>query len=157
MSYHGAAGLGVLGDRSEDMEAIDWYFYETEAKTAAARNLKDDWIVWYDGLSWYDKSYDEDVYDEARERRDAFNKANATSAAELEQVEFVQEHGMTTEEMEGGTSRKTSEGTYGAKEPLLSTKTKIIIGVVVLGGAYVHFAFLRPFSKASKRAAERIA
>lgn len=157
MTYHAQTPVRGLGDQGEDMEAIDWYFYDTEAKTSAARDLKDDWIVWYDGLDWWDRNYDQSTYDEARERRDAFNLANATTAAEREQVEQVIETGMTTEEMQGGTSRKTSGGTYGAEEPLLSTKTKIIIGAVILGGAYIHFAFLRPFSQASKRVAERIA
>jgi hypothetical protein len=142
-----------LGDQGEDMEAINRYIMTAPLRTSAATRLRDDWLRWYDQLSWYEREYEQATYDEARNRRNAFNLANATTTREKEAVEQVMKTGLTTEEMEGGTRRTTTEGKYiTPDEPMVSTKTKIIWGAVLLGGAYAYFAFARPLLKTYRRA-----
>lgn len=180
MTYHGNAGLGAMtgdgwnepeySEYRENMLALNEYMVNAcgsppRCNSATATALRDEWIEWYDSLGYVDYYYDCASlpcvhWDEARMIRDEFQRANAATPEELEQVIYVQETGMTTEEMMGQPSRKTSEGTYGdtPKEPPLVPPKHLLLGAALFaGGAYIHFAFLRPFSKASKRVAERIA
>ena len=113
-------------------------------------------------------------WDIARVKKWNFDKANATSQEELDWVNEVHDTGMSSEEMMGQADRRRSDGGYG-DTPLKAAKAKsplqlwleeniddvptgfLIGGAVLLGaGAYVHFAFLRPWSKASGRAASRV-
>ncbi len=108
----------------EDLAAIDRYMKGTLTKTGAAVKLRDEWTEWYDGIGWWG-SYSQENYDHARNLRNQFDLANATTQAELEQVQRVIRTGMTTEEMAGGTSRNLSTGMYA--EPLVSSETKFVL------------------------------
>lgn len=137
-----------------NMEAVNKYIMDTPAKTAKAKQLKDEWIKWYDGLDYYDyyvtcSSLPCKHWDEARMRRDAFNKANATTSTELKQVLRVQETGFSTEEAAGEPRRRTSEGTYGEtrKPPpsWMPSKTVLYAGAgLLIAGLYLHFVVIRP-------------
>jgi hypothetical protein len=158
------AGHRALGSlQSDDMAAINDYFMRTEAKSSEARRLKDEWIRWYEGLWWSTKAYSSDAYDEARNRKVAFDRANAVTVAERENVERVIKTGMTTEEMQGQTRRMTSGGTYTGEHsgryfweddpenpPWISTKAKIVGVVVLAAGVYAYFASA-PLRKALKQ------
>jgi hypothetical protein len=162
-----------------NMLAVNDYFMRTEAVTSEAKHLKNDWVRWYDDLDYYDYYVTCSWlpckhWDVARVKKKNFEKANATSQEELEWIENVHETGMSSEEMMGQADRRRSDGGYG-DTPLKDAKAKsrlqlwleesmpgvptgyLIGGAVLLGaGAYVHFAFLRPWSKASGRAAARV-
>jgi len=133
----GAAGL-ALGDQGEDMDAINRFMMNTPFKTSAAEKLHNDWLRWYDALSWYDRNYSTNTYDAARNRRNAFLAANATTAAEQQAADTVKRTGLTTEEMFGKTKRITSKGEFPETDDSflnqLPTWAKWGIGITVVGG-----------------------
>ena len=163
----------------ENMLAVNDYFMRTDAATGEAERLKNDWVRWYDDLDYIDyyvTCADPicEHWDIARVKKWNFDKANATSQEELDWVNEVHDTGMSSEEMMGQADRRRSDGGYG-DTPLKAAKAKsplqlwleeniddvptgfLLGGAVLLGaGAYVHFAFLRPWSKASGRAASRV-
>lgn len=124
--------------QAEDIEAINRYIVYTEARTKDALKIRDEWIRWHDGLGWWKKNMEQSVYDEARNIRNRFNLANATSKAEKEHVQHVQQTGLSTEEAQGDTRRVLSSGMYETPDqPLIPTAFKIGVGatlvVAVLG------------------------
>jgi len=76
--------------QSEDMAAINGYFDRAVPINATATAAKVNWTQWYTNLSWYDKSMSQDIYDQARRRRKAFDAVNGSAEAT----------GMTTEQMQ---------------------------------------------------------
>ncbi len=116
-----------------DMEAVNRYIAGAPLKTKAAGAAHDEWVKWFDGLSYLEKALDSETWDRARNLRNKFNEANAVTAAEKEQAARVRTTGLTTEEIAGGTRRALSTGDYDV--PLLSTSTRMALGgVVLLGG-----------------------
>ena len=163
----------------ENMLAVNTLIMDVPINTNEAERLKNDWIRWYDDLDYIDYyvTCADTIckhWDIARVKRNNFMEANATSQEELDWIKHVHETGMSTEEVMGQEDRRRSDGGYGdtplsasrpqssferwLREKLEAVPTPILIGgtAVVLGGAYVHFAFLRPWSKASGRAASRV-
>lgn len=130
----------LLFKDNQDMAAINQMIANTEPVNARARQLKDEWITWWDDLSWLDKNVTGDAYDKARNKRNEFLKANAATAAQKAAVQQVLKGGGTTEEVEAGDNkpgeagqfhkeerRATSEGKFPEKkEPLIPTQYKIV-------------------------------
>lgn len=111
----------------EDLAAIDRYMKNTPVLTAAARAVKDEWVVWYDGIGWWG-SYSQANYDHARNVRNRFNLANAVTAEDRAWVDYVMRTGLTTEEMAGGTRRTLSTGMYDEPpKPILSDTTRVAL------------------------------
>lgn len=124
---------------NQDMQAINQFIADTEPVTAKARELKSDWINWWDGLSWYDKNASTSTYDKARNKRNDFIRANAVTSAEKAAAKQVREKGGTTEEVEAGPNkpgeagqfhkeakRSDEEGKFPEKkEPLIPTQYKV--------------------------------
>lgn len=119
----------------EDLAAIDRYMKETPGKTASAIRIKDDWTVWYDGIGWWG-SYSQENYDHARNLRNQFNLANATTSEDLEMAQRVMQTGLTTEELAGGTRRTLSTGMYD--EPLISSSTKLVVVAIGAFSAVIY-------------------
>jgi len=146
---------GALGDQAEDIDTIAKYMSGTPYRTEAARKIQDEWKVWLDGVSWWDKNYDRPTYDHARNLRNSFNKANATTAAEAAAAEHVIKTGMTTETMTGGASRITSGGTFSEKDGgtvALPLWAKFGIGVAIAGLGIYALRELRLFATLFKKA-----
>lgn len=120
---------------SQDLKAINTYMVTTEAKTSKATVLKDSWLEWFDHLGFWDLQInDKNTYDEARNRRNAFNSANATTQEEKVAAKTQAAKGFTTEEMQGGDKRISSKGVYQTEDkPLIPTEYKIYAGVAVVG------------------------
>ena len=160
MSYHGGMGASwyepEYSEVRANLEATNRSIMETEAKTPLARKLKDDWIEWYEDLSYYERNMDWDTWDEARNRRNEFWEANATTPEELEQVQTVIREGMTSEEYAGEARRQRESGRFGDEEPLIPPQYLWIGAGVLVIGAYLHFTLVRPWSKASARLAEKV-
>ncbi len=117
-----------LGDQAEDIDAVALYMAQTPAKTPSARQLQDQFKVWLDGVSWWNKRYDRPTYDRARNLRNDFNLANATTPAGRAAAEQVAKTGLTTEQTTGGASRVSSEGRFSeADGGLLSDSTALWI------------------------------
>lgn len=162
-----------------NMLAVNTFIVDEPLNTSKAERLKDDWVRWYDDLDYIDyyvtcASLPCEHWDIARVKRNNFMEANATSQEELDWIKNVHETGMSTEEVMGQPDRRRTDGGYGdtplsaarAKSPIelwLADHTPeiptpyLIGGIAVLGlGAYIHLAFLRPWAKASGRAASRV-
>jgi len=146
----------ALGDQGEDMDAIAQFMAGTPARTDAARKLQDEWKVWLDGVSWWNRNYDRPTYDHARNLRNSFNLANATTATEKAGVQQVIQSGMTTETMTGGASRVSSEGKFSEKDagvtPPLPLWAKFAIGLGITGVALYGLHELRMFTSLFKKA-----
>lgn len=151
-----ASGISALGDQGDDIDAIAQYMAGTPYRTEEARKIQDKWKVWLDGVSWWNKNYDRPTYDRARNLRNAFNLANATTAAQQAAAQQVIKTGMTTETMTGGASRITSGGTFseqdGGVAPSLPLWAKIAIGVGVAGLGVYALHELRMFTSLFKKA-----
>jgi hypothetical protein len=112
--------------QSEDMDAINRYMMRMDLMTGQAAQHRDAWVVWYDNLSWWERTQDGAIYDEARNRRNEFNLANAVTPEEKAGVLHVMQTGMTTEEMAGGTRRTLSSGMYSLPETTIEGKTDLL-------------------------------
>lgn len=94
---------------SDDLDAINRYFRETPIKpfpnggtNVEAFQIKDAFVRWYDALGWSDKTFTgQDVYDNARTRRNQFNLALAQTPAAKAVVRDQLATGIETEEMQG--------------------------------------------------------
>lgn len=138
-----AIGVSALGltSQSDDIDAITQYItVDTPAKTDAARAKQDEYKTWIDTVSWYNKNYDRPTYDHARNLRNEFNEANATTPAEQQAVQQVETTGLTTEETQGAGRRVSSGGRFSeqtAPPPSLPTWAKwAIAGAIGLGALY---------------------
>jgi hypothetical protein len=124
-------------DNLDNLRAINTYMMATHAETPSAITLKDAWVKWYNEMSWYDATVNiNDTYDLARNRRLAFNLANARTSAEKQAVQTQATEGMSTEQQQGKDDRRTSTGTYDvAKPPLIPTAYKVAAAATGAGVA----------------------
>jgi hypothetical protein len=121
--------------RTDDLNAIADYMSATAARTPKAIQLKDSWLKWFDQLSWYTKNVSPgDDYDEARNRRNAFNEANALTSEELEMAKRTAREGFTTEEMEGERKRVLSSGRFPEDPTIIPFWGKVLITLGAIGG-----------------------
>lgn len=65
--------------QSQDMAAIANLFSRTTPRNQTAANLKNSFQGWYDNLGLVERNFSDSVLVEARNRRDNFNRANATA------------------------------------------------------------------------------
>lgn len=76
--------MGLFNDTESDVRAINDYFNRTKPETSAAQQLKNQWVSWYSGLNAITIKLDE-TFQEATNRRNAFNIANKKSPAEVQE------------------------------------------------------------------------
>jgi hypothetical protein len=114
--------------QSEDMDAVNVYMSTTTIQTPAAAKIHDEWRTWYDDLGWFTRNYESETWDHARNLKNNFNLANATTASDYQAAQEVAQRGLTTEELAGGVRRTLASGQYA--EPLISTNTKLGLAVV---------------------------
>lgn len=135
-SFEGDSDVTLQAD---NIAAINRYMVETPANNPKVIKLRDEWIRWHDGLTWWEKNIETATYDRARNLRNEFNLLNATTPAEKEAVKNVQTTGLTSEELEGGVRRVLSSGNYSeASGGLLPPGFALGIGatLAVLVGGY---------------------
>ena len=127
---------GILDNGyTEANDAIQAYFVATAAVTAEAQRIKDDFLRWYDELTWIGKGLQSN-FDLARNQRNRFNLANATTPEETQQVQTVITTGLSAEELSGGTDRRLTNGMLPGPvapppPPLIPTKYLVAGGVGV--------------------------
>lgn len=129
-------GETTMSMQSDDMEAIDRYMKETKRVTSKANKLHDEWIVWYDGLGWYDLNFNTDIFDQARNRKNAFNLANVHTDAERDSLKEQIKNSFTTEEARGQPNRMKTDGAFNEApdtEPFFPTRVKVAGGIAALG------------------------
>jgi hypothetical protein len=127
----------------DDIKAIQRYFADTPAKTPKAVSIKDEFIKWHDGL-WF---YSEADWDKARNYRNEYNLANATTAVEKAAVQTVLKTGQSAEQLQGRVDRRLSTGmlpggTAGTGLHNSWNIAALTVGALgLLGGAGVAFGF----------------
>ncbi len=131
----------------DNLEAIVSFFNRSEPVTDSARKIKDAFANWYGNLGWYDKHMDtENAVNHAMNSRDEFNRANATTAAEREQVERVIKTGLKTEQVLGlpEKARTSSGALHEDVPPLIPTPYKIAaaaaagVAIVAIAAKKLH-------------------
>lgn len=101
----GAMSGGLFGepshvDNGDNMRAVNDYFHTVTAQTPQARQLQSDWMQWWittgnpDNFTFF---VPDKIWDEARNRRLAFNLANAITPQEKENVIRVATTGVSSE------------------------------------------------------------
>lgn len=118
---------------TEANDAIQRYFVATAAVTPEAQRIKDEFLRWYDDLTWIGKGT-QATLDLSRNQRNRFNLANVTSPEERAQVENVIKTGLSAEELAGGVDRRLSDGMLPGPvapppPPLIPTKYLVVGGI----------------------------
>ena len=127
-----------------DLAAIDVYMTSAWPKTTRATKLQDEWKVWFNKLDFYARHVEpglENIYNEARNRRNEFNIANAVSEEQKQAVANVIHTGVTSEEQHGGTKQISSTGKFHVDEkPLIPEwlwwAAAAGLGVIVVASSY---------------------
>jgi len=126
----------------DNLIAVNNYMHQTAGKTTQAKTLQNDWTRWWDATgnpANYSIQIPPAVWDEARNRKTAFNLANATTKAEQDLVIQSATKGMSSEQMQGLPERRDpNTGTYFVPppppEPFLPAWVKpVAIGAVAVG------------------------
>ncbi len=134
---------------SDDMEAIDRYITSVSIVNKAAIPLQDEWKSWYNQLGWYDKNLSQDVYNQARNRRNAFNLANTVNEADKTRVEKVIASSFTEEEAAGKSRIADSKGNFFiAPKPIIPDWVKygaMGIGALTVILSAVTFAGVKAY------------
>jgi len=104
-------GLFDARETRHHIDAIVRYFNTQPINTPAAKKLRVEFVAWHNNLGYFDKISDATAQ-QASNRRNAFNVANAESAAEAEAVKELLVRGVTREEMKGQPRIADSAGNY---------------------------------------------
>jgi hypothetical protein len=126
----------------DNLNAVNDYIHSTPLKTDQAKSLASDWARWWDATGNpdnYSVTIPPPVWDEARNRRIAFDLANATTQAEKDIVVQVATTGMSSEQMQGKEDRRDpNTGLYFVPPPpppptFPPWVKPVFIGAVALG------------------------
>jgi hypothetical protein len=127
---------------SDNLTAANAYIHATPAITTNAKSLASDWARWWDATgnpSNYTLIIPPAVWDEARNRKLAYDLANAKSQDEVDLINHTAKTGMSTEQMQGLPDRRDpTTGTYFVPPPppppfLPPWVKPVAIGAVALG------------------------
>lgn len=138
VSDYGPVGFGGIM-LAADMKAINDYFHRVLPVTAEAKRLVSDWAQWWittGAPDNYTFLIPDEVFDEARNRKLAFDRANAVTQREKDNVERVAKTGMTHETMLGEPDRRdpVTGGYYVPPTPILPKWFwPVVIGSVAVG------------------------
>lgn len=136
---------GVLDNAvTENVSAIRAYFDQTPVKTPEAQKIKDAFVIWYDDLTWFGKGLNSN-YDLARNQRNRFNLANATTPEEKQVVVSVVTTGISTEQTQGQPDRRNETGMLPGPvtppPPPLIPKEYLVGGAILGGLAFIAWAY----------------
>ncbi len=123
--------------QADNLDAINRFVVGTTIKTPLASPLRDEWIQWFDTRSAYQRNFDRVTYDQARNRKLAFELANATSEAERAQIMLVATTGLSSEEMQSEADRRQSGGHYSEAAPTSPLVGLAWLGVSIVGAAAI--------------------
>jgi hypothetical protein len=144
------ADFGVIGPspNADNLLATNSYIQQATVKTAKASNLQADWAKWWLATGNPENYYTyvpDSVWDEGRNRRLAFDLANAITPAETQQVIAVATNGTSTEQAQGLPDRRDpatgfipvpglDPNTGATKPPAVPTWVKpVFMGAVAVG------------------------
>jgi len=122
-------------DQAENIAAIERYIGQQEPPpTPAAVTVRDEFLRFAAALGDYERNFEQQAYDRARNFRLAYNRANAVTVREKEAVEEQAIRGVSTEQIEGKGDRRTSTGAY---IPPPSESSKLVMAAAGVGLALV--------------------
>jgi hypothetical protein len=125
----------ALTNQGENIEAIARYIGGQEpARTPAAVKVRDEWQRFYSSLGGFEKNFEQQAYDRARNIRLEFNRANAVTPEQVQAVDEQALRGVTSEEMAGEADRRRSDGTYVPPPSGSTSAAHVAIGVAVVLG-----------------------
>jgi len=135
----------VQMSQSQDLAAIDTFIHSVSLNTNDAKALFTDWVQWYTNLGWYDLNVNSATYDTARNKRNAFELANAESEADKEQIRQVQTQGISTEQAQGLPDRRDADGNIvpPPKTPFWQSLSLIQKGLLGTAGFFTGVILLR--------------
>jgi len=138
--YSTEFGGGFTAVITDNLNATNAYMHQTAPKTPQATQLLSEWAKWWASTGDPENYvfYTPDaVWDEARNRRLAYDVANAPNAAAAQSVIDSAKHSqMTTEEQQGKQRRDdpTTGGYYPPpRPPIPSWVVPVLIGAAALG------------------------
>lgn len=134
---------------TENLNAVNDYMHHTVAKTAQAKALQSDWVRWWEStgnpdLSWFAPS--NLLWDEARNRRLAFDTANATTPEESAAVKQQAATGISSEQAQGAPDRRDpTTGQYYVPpvQTVPDWVKPVVIGALAIGLGISAFPLLR--------------
>lgn len=138
--------MSATSDDADNIAAINTYIMTQPLKTAEAGIVRNEWLKFHEKLGWTGRNFPSvQDYDSARNIRNRFNDAQATTVAEKMAAADQRTRGLTSEELRGETRRTTTDGGYleeeaSGGEPWLPTKTKIALGVGAVAAAALLIA-----------------
>jgi hypothetical protein len=100
-------------EQAANIAAIERYIGgQVPAVTPEAKRVRDRFLSYMAGVSWFEREFEPGVYDRVRNFKLEFNRANATTDAEREAVEAQAIGGLSSEELRGEADRRQTDGTY---------------------------------------------
>jgi hypothetical protein len=121
----GPAALNAT-DQAANIEAIDVYISGAVPINSKAEKLRDEWMQWYTGLSWYQKHMDEALAAQAFNKRNEFMRANVPKE-ELPQVDAFLKKVPAIDPVTGKVNHVTTTGDrIVPPTPLIPTQYKLV-------------------------------
>jgi hypothetical protein len=96
--------------QSEDMDAIEAMFKRSVPSTDQAATVRQLALKWFSELSWYDRTYDDDSFQTARQRREAYFVADKQPPRPKDDGIYDSEVNTETGEVNLPTSKQMQEG-----------------------------------------------
>jgi|WetSurMetagenome_2_1015567.scaffolds.fasta_scaffold74584_4 hypothetical protein len=127
-------------DQAADIDAIHDFFVREQPVNAKAERIKDDWMRWAGGLSWYEKHVDTNIGAEAFNRRNEFMRANVQSKEELDKTNEFLKKVPAFNPVTGNPNFVDSKGDrIKQPEPLIPTPYKVagVIGAAAIAALVV--------------------
>jgi hypothetical protein len=136
-------GPAVLNasDQAANIEAIDIYITSAEPINSKATKLRDEWMTWYTGLSWYQKHIDESIAAQAFNKRNDFMRANAPSE-DAEKIDAFLKNVPIIDPVTGQTRHITSTGDR-VVPPTPPIPTAYKLAAVVTGAGVTALVILK--------------
>jgi hypothetical protein len=120
----------------DNLRAINDFFHRPEnaPKTAAAKKVFNQWVEWWEANkdNWFNGQAE---FDHARNLRNDYNRANATTPSEKAAVEQVIRTGVSIEQAQGETDRRNASGDLVEAPPDTTKKWWFWPGVAAGGTA----------------------
>lgn len=127
-----------LTEQARNIEAIERYFGDAKPRTPEAVAVRDEFMVFSSSLGEYERNFEQQAYDRARNLRLSYNRANATTEAERLAAERQALGGLSTEQLGGDADRRTASGAY-VPPPSGSSQLARVAAVVGVGVVVVLF------------------
>lgn len=113
--------------KADEFSKLNQRVQQMQPTTTKSRKLKDDWLQWYNGLTFWEKTFSDDKFNEARNR---WLDLVAADARDPEAVKSALRMVPSIEQIHGLPDPRNSEGYYAVgAAPIVPTSFKVGAGV----------------------------